>query len=150
MLKDDASNISSDTTAPAAVADEVDNDDDTDGRNVLCRSNATLRDKSTVRTDNRMALAGCWKVYFMYFFLLSLATLADEDEVIVTLLLLLLVVVEVGGGGGGGAIVVRDLFAEVDDEMEKYPVFDIMSGGATCRMVIAANVGSDDDDDGAP
>ena len=64
ILEDE--NTSSDMTASvAAVAvDEVDNDDDDGGGgSIRSRSkNATLRDKSTLQTDNRMALAGCWNV----------------------------------------------------------------------------------------
>lgn len=65
ILEDE--NTSSDMTAAvvAVAVDEVDNNDDDDdgGGSIRSRSkNATLRDKSTLQTDNRMALAGCWNV----------------------------------------------------------------------------------------
>lgn len=120
ILYDDDSNSSC-----AAVAEDEDNVEDV--RNIRCRSNATRRDKSTVRTDNRMALAGCWKVYFVYFLLESLVL---AEDVVVVILFLVEVVV---------GVVVRDLFAEVVvEEMEDDPA-DAIFGGATCRIAIAAN-----------
>ena len=125
--EDDDSNSSC-----TAVADDEDNVEDV--RNIRCRSNATRRDKSTVRTDNRMALDGCWKVYFVYFFLESLV-LAEEDVVIVILFLTVVVAFVT-------VVVVRDLFAEVVVvvEIEDDPTDAIIFGGATCRIAIAANV----------
>jgi hypothetical protein len=74
-----------------------------------------------------MALEGCWKVYFVYFFLESLVL--AEDVVVVVLFLVEVVV----------GVVVRELFAEVVvDEMEDDPA-DAIFGGATCRIAIAAN-----------
>ena len=60
ILEEEDDNNSS--VMSAAAVDEVDNEDD-DGRSIRSRSkNATLRDKSTLQTDNCMALAGCWNV----------------------------------------------------------------------------------------
>lgn len=109
-----------DNSSSIAAVPETDEDNDDDVRNVLClcRSNATRRDKSTVRTDNRMALAGCWNVYFAYLLL----SLEAADAVIAILFL-------------------RDLCAEVMEEAADNGTADNVFGGATCRMVIAANVG---------